>query len=88
MMSNPYEDPSVQVALTELRDASFLHKDSFSCGENFVFGQGKFLDETATLSLRSPIKRYTPGKPVSSGLTPPSETKTTVFTPRGVQMTS
>jgi hypothetical protein len=54
--------------LTELRDASFIHKDNFACGEYFVIGHGKFLDETASLLLRSPVRRYTPNKIIN---TPP-----------------
>jgi hypothetical protein len=37
-MSNPYEDLKVQVALTELRDMTFLYADSFACGDSFVIG--------------------------------------------------
>lgn len=35
---NPYEDLSVQVALTELRDVSFAAKNDFACGHRFVVG--------------------------------------------------
>ena len=38
VMSDPNQDPTAQVALTELRDASFLKTDSFACGDFFVIG--------------------------------------------------
>jgi hypothetical protein len=31
-LNNPYEDLTAQVALSELRDVSFLSSDSFACG--------------------------------------------------------
>jgi hypothetical protein len=37
-MTNPYEDLNVQVALTELRDITFIDKGSFACGDSFVIG--------------------------------------------------
>lgn len=37
-MTNPYEDLNVQVALTELRDITFIDKESFACGDSFVIG--------------------------------------------------
>ena len=37
-MSNPNDDTGIQVALTELREVSFLDKDSYACGDFFVIG--------------------------------------------------
>ena len=46
-MGNPYEDLSVQVALTELRDVSFQTQNDYACGHQFVIGHGKILDSTS-----------------------------------------
>lgn len=37
-MSNPNDNTGIQVALTELREVSFLDKDSYACGDFFVIG--------------------------------------------------
>jgi hypothetical protein len=37
-MSSPFEDPSVPVALTELRDTTFQSEMTFACGDYFVIG--------------------------------------------------
>lgn len=70
------------MALTELRDASFINQQSFACGEFFVIGQGKLLDDEGCLSQRSPLKRYTPSKP--TGMSPSDTIHTNGFTPRGI----
>lgn len=82
-MSSPFEDPSVPVALTELRDTTFQSETTFACGDYFVIGQGK-KDNSLPMVLQSPLKRYTPSK--VSEQTPNSETKRTVFTPRNLRL--
>jgi hypothetical protein len=60
-MSNPYEDLSSQVALTELRDVSFKASNNFSCGHTFVLGHGLSVDKKQSPQKpRSPLKKERP----------------------------
>ena len=63
-MSNPYEDLTVQVALTELRDVTFTSADTFACGDKFILGQGYPLFASCMAPLRTPQRpeEYSPAK--------------------------
>ena len=64
-MSNPYEDLTVQVALTELRDVTFTSAETFACGDMFILGQGyPLLTSTMGGPLRTPqrLEDFSPAK--------------------------